>query len=193
MKDVRLTFKGISEILGAQGIGLIILTDKDEKRQITIPCDKEMLYQFSLRVNKVPQTNTLLPEALWGIIRSRHKESHFEIIINDLISGQFWALLCDLDTFEEIPMRASDAILLHYISRVPIYIDLELMRKQSIEYHKESRSIPLPVNTISDEILQKALDKAVKDENYELASNLRDEILRRKQSKEAPDDKPIPQ
>jgi len=33
-------------------------------------------------------------------------------------------------------------------------------------------------------MLQQALDKAIKDENYELASNLRDEMLRRKRKDE---------
>ena len=38
----------------------------------------------------------------------------------------------------------------------------------------------LPVNSISNEMLRSALDKAVKDEDYELASHLRDEMRRRK-------------
>ena len=46
-------------------------------------------------------------------------------------------------------------------------------------YNENSRGVSLPVNTISDEMLQSALDKAIADENYELASHLRDEKKRR--------------
>jgi protein-arginine kinase activator protein McsA len=37
----------------------------------------------------------------------------------------------------------------------------------------------LPINVISDEMLKSALDKAIKDEDYEMASHLRDEMKRR--------------
>ena len=58
------------------------------------------------------------------------------------------------------------------------------MLHQTVPYNGGSRDIPLPVNTIDDAMLQQALDKAIKDENYELASNLRDEMLRRKRKDE---------
>ena len=38
----------------------------------------------------------------------------------------------------------------------------------------------IPVNALTDEMLSSALAKAVEDENYELATHLRDEINRRK-------------
>jgi protein-arginine kinase activator protein McsA len=44
-----------------------------------------------------------------------------------------------------------------------------------------SHAVSLPVNTLSLEMLDQALKKAVEDENYELASQLRDERKRREQ------------
>lgn len=38
----------------------------------------------------------------------------------------------------------------------------------------------IPVNSVNIEALKEALKRAVEDENYELASQLRDEIERRK-------------
>ena len=52
-----------------------------------------------------------------------------------------------------------------------------------MEYHKEATGVSIPLNTISDEMLQNALQKAVEEEKYELASHLRDEINRRKNNK----------
>jgi len=40
MFNVRLKFNSISEIVGNVDIGLLVLTDEDEKRQLTITCDK---------------------------------------------------------------------------------------------------------------------------------------------------------
>ena len=46
-------------------------------------------------------------------------------------------------------------------------------------YNENAKGVAVPVNTISDEMLQAAMDKAMADENYERASHLRDEKKRR--------------
>ena len=61
------------------------------------------------------------------------------------------------------------------------------MKRQSVMYMENSRGVSLPVNTISDKMLQAALDKAIADENYELASHLRDEKKRRQKQNEKTD------
>ena len=63
---------------------------------------------------------------------------------------------------------------------ISLYVEWGLMEKQSVEYYEKAKGLSIPVNTISDEMLQTALDKAIREENYEMASHLRDEINRRK-------------
>ncbi len=181
MDKIRLIFKGISEIVGSEEVGVLVLTDETETRQISITCDKAMLYQFELRMQCAPVVGRLLPEVLWKII-STQSELGFELMINGLIDGQYRALIYNYnkETLEPISLRASDAVLLAYISKTPLYIEASLMQKQSVEYYRGSKGMVLPVNSISNEMLRSALDKAVKDEDYELASHLRDEMRRRK-------------
>jgi len=181
MERVKLKFKSVSEILGTDEIGLLILTDENEARQIAMPCDRSMIYQFGLRLNRAPVVGRLLPEVLWHVI-SMHSDHTFEILITDIIEGQYRALLVDVETQEPVSLRMSDAILLSYIAKLPIWIDRQLMEKQSVPYDREARGVAIPVNTISTEMLQDALDKAVEEEKYELASHLRDELRRRKNS-----------
>lgn len=178
MKKVRLIFKSVTEIVGSDDVGLLILVDEQQRRQLTIPCDRNMLYQFSLRMKKVPVTNMMLPEVLWKVI-STQTEMRFEILINDLIDGQYRAVLYNAETLEPISTRVSDAMLLAYVSGIPVYIDEKLMKKQSVRYVQDARGMSIPVNTLTDEMLRRALDKAVEDEHYELASQLRDEMKRR--------------
>lgn len=178
MNRVRLIFKSVTEIVGSDDAGLLILVDEQQQRQLTIPCDRNMLYQFSLRVQKVPITNRMLPEVLWQVIRSQ-TTMRFEILINDLIEGQYRAVLYNVETLEPILIRISDAMLLAYVSDIPIYIDEKLMKKQSVKYVHNAQGMSIPVNTLTDEMLKKALNKAVEDEHYELASQLRDEMKRR--------------
>lgn len=178
MNKVRLIFKSVTEIVGSDDVGLLILVDEQQQCQLTIPCDRNMLYQFSLRVQKVPITNRMLPEVLWQVIRSQ-TTLHFEILINDLIEGQYRAVLYNVETLEPILIRISDAMLLAYVSDIPIYIDEKLMKKQSVKYVHNAQGMSIPVNTLTDEMLKKALNKAIEDEHYELASLLRDEMKRR--------------
>ena len=182
MKKVRLTIRGVSEIVGTEEIGLIVLVDESLSRQLTIPCDKQMLSQFRLRIGKAPIVGRMLPEVLWHVI-STQTDLRFEILINDLIDGQYRAMLYNVETLEPISMRASDAVLLSYISNIPLFVEWGLMEKQSDDFYEKAKGLSIPVNTISDEMLQSALEKAIKDENYEMASHLRDEINRRKTHK----------
>lgn len=181
MSRARLFFKSVTEIVGNDDMGLLILVDEGEQRQLTIPCDRNMLYQFGLRVQQVPIANQLLPEVLWQVI-STQTYLHFEIVINALIEGRYRAVLYNTETLEPVAMRISDALLLAYISRIPVFIDEQLMRTQSVAYRKGAQGMAVPVNTLTDEMLKKAFDKAISEENYELASHIRDEMKRRRQS-----------
>ena len=54
------------------------------------------------------------------------------------------------------------------------------MQRQSVPYQRSSSGVAMPLNAISNKMLKEALDNAVANENYELASHLRDEMRRRK-------------
>ncbi len=178
MNKVRLILRSVTEILGNDEIGLLILADEQCTRQLAVPCDRNMLYQFQLRMQHVPITNLLLPEMLWQIVRSE-TNAEFEVLIHDLINGLYRSMLLNTATLEPYTMRISDALLLAYVADIPIYIRDSLMRKQSIPFCKNTPGMSIPVNTLTDSMLTNALDRAIKDENYELASYLRDEMKRR--------------
>ena len=182
MRKVRLKFSSISEIVGTEELGLLTLIDETETRQLTITCEKEMIRQFEMRVQRLNVVSRMLPEVLWQVV-STQTNFDFEIVISDLIEGQYRAMLVNVETQEAISMRASDAILLSYIGKLPLYIEEGLMLKQSMAYRKGEKGVAIPVNTISDDMLRSALEKAVADENYELASHLRDELRKRSEDR----------
>ena len=109
------------------------------------------------------------------------------MLMDNIVDGQYRTVLYDKDTMEPMIIRASDAVLLSLVGDIPLYIESGLMLRQSVPYNENSRGVSLPVNTISDEMLQAALDKAIADENYELASHLRDEKKRRNKRNEKTD------
>ena len=178
MTKERLIFKGVSEIVGTEDLGLLILTDEAKERQITIVCDKAMAVQLELRIKKIPITRIMLPEVLCRMLKN-NGGLDYELLIDNIIDGQYRTILYDKETMDTLLIRASDAVLLSIVANIPLYIEAGLMRRQSVMYNENAKGVSLPVNTISDEMLQAAFDKAIADENYELASHIRDEKKRR--------------
>lgn len=178
MNKIHLTFKSLSRIVGNDDIGLLLLADDEERRQITISCDKGMLYEFGLRMKQVPVTKSLLPEALWQMLRMQGN-SDFEILVFGIDDGQYQCILTNRETLDTVSLRASDAVLLAFIAKIDIFIEESLFQRQSLPYSKESHGLSLPVNAISTGMLHTALDHAVEEENYELASQIRDELRKR--------------
>lgn len=179
MNKIRLVLKGVSEIVGDDNLGLLILTDIAQTRQLSIICDKQMEYQFGLRMSKAPVANIMLPEVLAQVI-SRQTTLNIELQIYDIVDGQYQASLVNNDTLQTVPIRASDAILFSFVSHCPLYIEERLMMRQSVPYSTNSPGMAIPVNSISNSMLQSALKKAIQEENYELASHLHEEMQRRK-------------
>lgn len=179
MNKIRLVLKGVSEIVGDDNLGLLILTDVAQTRQLSIICDKQMEYQFGLRMSKAPVANIMLPEVMAQVI-SRQTTLNIELQIYDIVDGQYQASLVNNDTLQTVPIRASDAILFSFVSHCPLYIDERLMMRQSVPYSTNSPGMAIPVNSISNSMLQSALKKAIQEENYELASHLHEEMQRRK-------------
>ena len=183
MSLVKLRFKSVSEIVGNDEVGLLVLVTEDERRQLTIVCDKGMVYQFGLRKSDVPVKNRVLPEVLWQIV-CRNVQTPFKVIINGIIDGQYKTLIYNSDILQAYPVRASDGVLLAYIADMPVYIEEQLLMRQSVPHDNNSTNVSIPVNVLSDEMLQKALDKAVGEENYEQASHLLEEKRRRERKEQ---------
>lgn len=179
MNKVKVNFKSISEIVGTSDIGLLVLVDEKEERQLAVTCDKQMIHQLSLRLQQVPEMEKLLPEVLVQVI-GKLSDAPFELVISALKGGEYKAMLINTSTLDIVPIKVGDAILLSVISDIPLFVEQGLMLRQSIPYTVQTKGMRIPVNALTDEMLSSALAKAVEDENYELATHLRDEINRRK-------------
>ncbi len=181
MALVRMVYKSVNEIVGNDDVGILLLVNEEGTRQLSMVCDKHMVYQFRLRLSKAEIVDKLLPEVLWQVV-VRSLDMQFQVVINDLVDGQYKTLLYMPDILQAIPIRASDAILLAHFAKIPIFIEESLLLRQSVPYSEESVAVSVPVNVITTDMLKKALDKAISEENYEQASQLRDELQRRSKS-----------
>jgi len=103
----------------------------------------------------------------------------FMLVFSDVIDGEYQVTLYNRASLVPVRMRASDAVLLHVISKIPIYIERGLFMRQSAPYEASNTKVAIPLNTLSEDLLKAALEDAIAHEQYEMASTLRDEINRR--------------
>lgn len=178
MNRVRLFYKDVSEIVGSNGFSVVRLTDVDEQRAICVVCDKALTDQLTIRINRQPGRELMLPEVLVQMLNS-YGSDVMELTVYDIRDGQYRVSLLNRQTMTIKSIRMSDAVLLHFISRIPFYMEEELMVRQSSPYTPNARGISIPINTLDTAHLNRELERAIAEENYRLASHLHEEIQRR--------------
>ncbi len=175
MKRVPLRFENLQQIAGDETLAVVMLTDEARQRALSVVCDADMCRQLLMRLRGNKDVcRTMLPEALLQLL-----PSEYEMTIVGVYNGQYQVMLMDMKSGESVRVRTSDGILLSIISSIPLYIEERLMARQSVPFDEHAKGVSIPINAMETQRLKAALKEAVEEENYELASQLRDEIRRR--------------
>lgn len=124
-----------------------------------------------------PLTHDLFPALtmLLGVSLKR-------ILIYKAKDGVFYSYLYFEKEGEEfkIDARTSDAVALALRYKCPMYTTESIMESEHLHDLGEGR-FSVPITSVSLEMLEEALQTAIEKEEYEQASQLRDEIRKRKQ------------
>ena len=106
-----------------------------------------------------------------------------KILVYKAKDGVFYSYLFFEKDGEEIKIdsRTSDAIALALRYKAPIYTTEEIMESEHLHNLGEGK-FSVPITSVSVEMLEDALQRAVVKEDYEQASQLRDEIRKRKEA-----------
>ena len=84
----------------------------------------------------------------------------------------------------KLEVRTSDAVAIAMRFGAPIYIDDELLNTLCVK-EEWKNAISIPITLAATETLREAMQQAIKDENYELAMKLKQEIDNRTEKKAA--------
>ena len=71
MKRIQLRFDSIQQIVGGEGISVIVLTDMERKNALSVVCDGHMSHQLLMRVNNIKECDNKLPETLVGLLKDK--------------------------------------------------------------------------------------------------------------------------
>lgn len=195
MHKIRLNILGLSVSQTQTGAYALVLAEEHGDRRIPIIIGPVEAQAIAIQLEGLKPPRPLTHDLIRNIALA-FDIALLEVTIHKLEEGIFFSeLLCEMNGREvRIDSRTSDAIALAIRFRCPIFTTEEILQKAGIvlEMSEEqgSRSgeagneLKTTGRTLYEKFtlteLEKALDEAVRDEDYEKASLIRDEIKRRK-------------
>ncbi|MFO7673987.1 MAG: bifunctional nuclease family protein [Lutibacter sp.] len=198
MSLVRLNIKGISYSQTQSGAYALVLSEVDGSRTLPIVIGAFEAQSIAIALEKEIKPPRPLTHDLFKSFADRFHIVIKQVIIHKLVDGVFYSsLICERDKIEEIiDTRTSDAIALATRFNAPIYTyenildkaGIYLKAKDELSDEKETLSIeklieePEKSSSYSKDSLEELnekLNKAVQNEDYELAAKIRDEITKR--------------
>ncbi len=201
MSLVRLNIKGISYSQTQSGAYALVLSEVNGNRTLPIVIGAFEAQSIAIALEKEIKPPRPLTHDLFKTFADRFNIIIKQVIIHKLVDGVFYSsLFCERDKIEEIiDTRTSDAIALATRFNAPIFTYENILDKAGI-YLKMKDELsageeddlgieqlieepePTKKSTFSKDTLKQLnekLDKAVQNEDYELAAKIRDEINKR--------------
>lgn len=195
MLKIKLNVLGLSVSQTQTGAYALVLVEENGERRIPIIIGPVEAQSIAIQLEGLHPPRPLTHD-LFKNIAQAFKIELLEVIIYKLEEGIFYSeLICEQGgTRIAIDSRTSDAVALALRFKCPIYTTEEILAKAGIviELSEEPEEEDIVDDQFTEEgvtrydlvstsELQRLLQEAVKDENYELASEIRDEISRRKE------------
>jgi hypothetical protein len=164
---------------------VILLKSTVDERTLPISIGQLEAQSIAIALNKLPFPRPLTHDLFKNVLTEINC-TLTSAVINDLTDETFYARLlieCNGST-REIDSRPSDAIAMALRFNAPIFVDEKVMDAAGVVVSEHSDDAESNEEENSDtelpplEALQKQLEKAIKEERYEDAAKIRDEINR---------------
>ena len=197
MNLVRLDIKGISYSQTQSGAYALVLSEVDGTRTLPIVIGAFEAQSIAIALEKEIKPPRPLTHDLFKSFADRFNIIIKQVIIHKLVDGVFYSsLICERDGIEEIiDTRTSDGIALATRFDAPIFTYENILDKAGVYLKLKDEDIDeenivlgdLIAETVDEtpyssepiESLNKQLDDAIANEDYELAAKIRDEINKR--------------
>ena len=173
---------------------VILLRSPEDRRALPIAIGHLEAQSIAIKLNDIEFPRPLTHDLLKSVLETLGCRL-VQVEVCDLRDDTFFAklILQDRDTRRAIDSRPSDAIALALRFGAPILVEEKVMEQAGVAFTEDQEGMMgMPEETPSSETekqdlspleqLQKKLDVAVKEERYEDAAQLRDEIKNTRQS-----------
>jgi bifunctional DNase/RNase len=201
MEKIKLEIIGLSYSQTQSGAYALVLGEANGKRRLPIIIGGFEAQSIAIELEKMTPSRPLTHD-LFKTLAASFDIGIKEVIIYNLVEGIFYAkIVCESNgKSEEIDARTSDAIALAVRFRCPVYtyefilssagIILDESAERELEEEEdtdeqEEETVERKVaglSSLSVTELEKRLQQAIEDEDYEKASRIRDELNNRKKN-----------
>jgi len=160
----------------------IILKEKNGDRTLPIVIGEYEAQSIALGLENIKPPRPITHDLTMNMLDSMGIKID-SVFITELKNNTYYAIIRlrkNLDSWD-IDARPSDAIAMAVRGTIPIFVDEEVMNLGAFDptqVDKDSKQHPLEKATTNLEKLKVELQKAVVEEEYEKAAQLRDEIKR---------------
>jgi bifunctional DNase/RNase len=193
MDKIKLDIAGLSYSQTQSGAYALVLAEAGGKRQLPIIIGGFEAQAIAIELEKMTPTRPLTHDLFKNFAQAFSIEVK-EVVIYNLVEGIFYSkLICEKDGMTtEIDARTSDAIAIGVRFSCPIYtfesihsragILMDETQQKDDDFIMDEEEQVSPegaLNTLSMEELEIELNEALENEDYEMASKIRDEINKR--------------
>ena len=173
---VELVVSDMMSKVSDQRAHVLVLQEKDGLRKIIVALGllEAQAIAFALRGVDVGRP---LTHDLFGSLTNAFGIQMQYVLIERIDDGTFYSSLYYSQNDESvcIDSRTSDAIAIALRAKAPIYIREDLLNRMCIRDERNG-AISIPITAADEGTLRAAMENAVKDENYELAMKLKEEL-----------------
>jgi bifunctional DNase/RNase len=189
MRKLPINIMALAQNDAQQGSYIVLLKEEGGNRRLPVVIGAFEAQAIAVAIEGVspnrPLTHDLFKNTLEQIGINLQ-----EVVISDLRDGIFFATLMCMDVNGdtiEIDSRTSDALALAVRFSCPISTYEFILEKAGVSWQGTGQEEQKPIateepslSTVSETKLEEMLEKALSDENYERAAEIRDEINKRK-------------
>lgn len=184
---IKLEILGLSSHNRPDAFALILSECDGQRRKLPIVIGLPEAQAIAVRLENIHSPRPLTHDLFMSLAYAFDINIK-EIIIYDLRDGIFFSkLICQRDdTTVEIDSRTSDAVAMSLRFNCPIYTYESIMDKASLlttskttQQQQSTTSHESDINSLNNEQLNDMMNKAIANEDYELASKIRDILQNR--------------
>jgi hypothetical protein len=191
MEKIEIKIVGLSYSQTQSGAYALVLAEKKGKRRLPIIIGGFEAQSIAIELENMKPSRPLTHD-LFKSFADSFQIKIKEIVIYNLIEGVFYSkIVCEQDgKIVEVDARTSDAIAIGIRAKCPVFTFENILSSAGIQLENEgveTTEEELIENKEDKEItsieeLEKQLQDAIDNEEYERASELRDEIQKRKEN-----------
>ena len=186
MKRKLVKVLGLSYSQSQTGSYVLILAENKGKGKLPVIIKSNEAQRIALEAEGIKSPRPLTHDLLKSMSDS-YGVNVKEVFIYSLAEGIFYTKMVTEDKTQEVEIECSvgDAVILSYVYQCPIYVAMSVMNAAGVYLNddgtpvdviEEDEVVEEAKGVVSIENLERALEDAIRNEEYEICATIRDRI-----------------